>query len=156
MNAHDLYVYFMSRALNDMAEIVEGLGDDLANRRMPTPGANSPYALLNHCLGAVDYWVGEVVAGRPANRDRDAEFAASGPTGPLLDRVRATVARMSDDVRGAHVRDRAGTDRSLPFVGPGEELDKGGALVHIYTEMVQHHGQLQIIRDALVAENAIN
>lgn len=155
MDARDLYVYFLSRALNDMADIVDGLGDDLANRRMSTPGANSPYALLNHCLGAVDYWVGEVVAGRPANRDRDAEFAASGPTGPLLDRVRATVARLSDDVRQARPGDRAQTDRTLPFVAPGEELDKGGALVHIYTEMVQHHGQLQIIRDALVAENAM-
>jgi hypothetical protein len=130
-----------------MAEIVEGLGDDLANRRLPLPGANSPYAVLNHCLGAVAYWAGQVVGGRDAHRDRDAEFTASGPVGPLVERVRSTVDRLAIDVWDADVRS------PVPNVLPGldEELDQGGALLHLYTDLVQHHGQLQITRDVLVA-----
>jgi hypothetical protein len=128
------YVDFFANALNAMADIVAELGDEQANRRMPLPGANTPYALLNHSLGAIGYWVGEVVLGRPAHRDRDAEFTAAGPVAPLLTRVRATVDQLKQDV--AEARDDA---------------DSGGALLHVYTDVVQHHGQLQIMRDALVA-----
>jgi hypothetical protein len=128
------YVDFFANALNAMADIVAELGDEQANRRMPLPGANTPYAVLNHSLGAIGYWVGEVVLGRPAHRDRDVEFTAAGPVAPLLTRVRATVDQLKQDV--AEARDDA---------------DSGGALLHVYTDVVQHHGQLQIMRDALVA-----
>src|SRR5687767_9258056 len=37
------YLYFATRALDGMAGIVAELGDDLANRKPPFPGANSPY-----------------------------------------------------------------------------------------------------------------
>ena len=35
------------------------------------------------------------------------------------------------------------------MAGIGEELDRGGALLHLYTDLVQHLGQLEIIRDIL-------
>jgi hypothetical protein len=128
------YLDFFANALNGMADIVAELGDDRANRRLPLPGANTPYAVLNHCVGAIGYWVGEVVSGRPANRDRDAEFTASGPVAPLLDRVRETVVQLAKDVAVAR-----------------DDTDTAGALLHVYTDVVQHHGQLQIMRDAIVA-----
>jgi hypothetical protein len=128
------YLDFFANALNGMADIVAELGDDRANRRLPLPGANTPYAVLNHSVGAIGYWVGEVVSGRPANRDRDAEFTASGPVPPLLDRVRETVVQLTKDVAAAR-----------------DDADTAGALLHVYTDVVQHHGQLQIMRDAIVA-----
>ena len=100
----DDYLYFAGRALDGMAGIVGGLGDDLANRRPPWPGANSPYALLTHCLGVVDYWAGALVAGRPVVRDRDAEFLAAGPVAPLLAQVTAVCDRLMRDVRSAQPR----------------------------------------------------
>lgn len=39
-----------------MADILTVLGDDLANRQPDLPGANSCYAIVNHCIGVVDYW----------------------------------------------------------------------------------------------------
>jgi hypothetical protein len=129
------YLDFFANALNGMADIVAELGDDLANRRLPLPGANTPYAVLHHSIGAIGYWVGEVVLGRPAHRDRDAEFTASGPVAPLLERVRATIDQLGQDVAKAR-----------------EDVDSAGALLHVYTDVVQHHGQLQIMRDALVAK----
>lgn len=142
MITRDQYLYFLSRALEGMAEIVGELGDDLANRKLPPPGSNSPYAVLNHCLGAVGYWVGEVVGGRPAHRDRDAEFTASGPVGPLLERVRETIESL--DLRDLEPRTPVGGTR------PGI-TDQGSALFHLYTDVVQHRGQLEITRDVLVA-----
>jgi hypothetical protein len=45
------YLYFTDDAVNAMVGIVTELGDDRANRRLPVPGSNSPYAILTHCLG---------------------------------------------------------------------------------------------------------
>ncbi|HEY0494268.1 MAG TPA: hypothetical protein VGD48_00915 [Kutzneria sp.] len=134
MFTREQYLDFSANALNGMADIVAELGDDLANRRLPLPGANTPYAVVNHSVGAIGYWVGEVVSGRPANRDRDAEFTASGPVAPLLDRIRETVVQLTKDVAAAR-----------------DDADTAGALLHVYTDVVQHHGQLQIMRDAIVA-----
>jgi hypothetical protein len=128
------YLDFFVRTLTGMADIVRELGDDRANRRLPLPGANTPYAVLNHSLGAIGYWIGEVVHGRPAHRDRDAEFTASGPVVPLLARVDDTIGQLRQDVAAA-----------------GNDVDSSRALLHVYTDVVQHLGQLQIMRDALVA-----
>ncbi len=75
----DDFLWFVDEALDGMVGIVVELGDDLANRRPDLPGANSPYAILFHCLGVMEWWGGVAVAGRPVERDRDAEFRATGP-----------------------------------------------------------------------------
>ncbi|MEU4667889.1 hypothetical protein AB0F91_07945 [Amycolatopsis sp. NPDC023774] len=104
-----------------MAAVVEQLGDDLGNTRLELPSANTPYAVLNRCLGATAYWAGEVVSGRAAHRDRDcdrdAEFTAAGPVAPLLDRVRKTVRQLTKDVprtRPCPPRRAASATRSTP------------------------------------------
>ncbi|MFI5614800.1 DUF664 domain-containing protein [Amycolatopsis sp. NPDC051903] len=139
------YLHVATRALAGMAAIVEQLGDDLAGVRLDVPGANTPYAVLNHCLGATAYWAGEVVSGRPAHRDRDAEFTACGPVAPLL--VRKTVDQLKKDVG------RADPQAPVPaaLAGLGDPLDAGGALLHLCADLVQHHGQLEILRDVLLA-----
>ncbi|WP_181449196.1 mycothiol transferase [Nonomuraea aridisoli] len=150
MITDDDYLYFTGRALDGMAGIVADLGDDLANVR-PQPGANSPYALLTHCLGVMSYWAGALVAARAIERDRDAEFTSSGPVGPLLERVAAARARLAEDVRAAVP---AGPLRGTPpasFAGPARELTQGAALLHVYEELAQHHGQMEILRDAILA-----
>ncbi|MDR7274412.1 DinB family protein [Catenuloplanes atrovinosus] len=145
----DDYLYFAGRALDGMAAIVAQLGDELANRA-PLPGANTPYALLTHCVGVADYWSGALVAGRPVSRDRDAEFTASGPVAPLLAEVRALRDRLASDASGL---DGAAPLRDTPpasYAGPPRTLTRGGALLHVLEELAQHHGQMEILRDALV------
>lgn len=145
------YLHFAVRALRGMSAIVSELGDDLANRRPPVTGANSPYVVLHHCLSVIDYWVGHLVAGRPTDRDRDAEFRASGPVRPLLRRVDDAVARLRDDVAAVERFDAP--LRATPpadFQGPGGTVTRGGALVHVYEELAQHHGQMEILRDWIV------
>lgn len=91
MITREQYLDFFATTLGGMADIVAELGDELANRRLPLPGANTPYAVLNHSVGAIGYWAGEVVLGRPARRDRDAlvtagagEDAERGCRGPMI------------------------------------------------------------------------
>lgn len=149
MITRDQYRYFAAKTLISMAGIVEELGDDLANQKPALPGANSPYALLNHSLGAIDFWAGQLVSGRQSQRDRDAEFLASGPVQPLLDRMQETLTQLMADVTAAVVRAEPYTALPVAFPGLEDELDRGGALLHLYTDLVQHLGQLEITRDIL-------
>lgn len=147
----DEYGYFAGRALDGMASIVRELGDDRANRRPNLRGANSPYALLTHCLGVVETWSGWFVAGRHYERDRDAEFLATGAVEPLLARLEVVKARLlADAAQAAH---RAPLVAQPPkFAGPDRELTQGAALMHVYEELAQHHGQMQLIRDILILD----
>jgi hypothetical protein len=151
MIKQEQYLYFAGRALEGMIDIVAELGDELANHTPPLPGANSPYALLSHCLGVVSYWAGGLVAGRPVSRDRDAEFTASGPVAPLLEQARRTMKQFEQDVTVASPRAPLHATPQADFLGPTRELDQGAALLHVYEELAQHHGQMEITRDYITA-----
>lgn len=145
------FLFFTDRALDGMAAILTELGDDLANTRPGLPGANTPYAIVNHCLGVIAAWAGQVVAGRTVHRDRQAEFTASGPVAPLLDRL----AQAREQLR----RDTGTAEFDAPPRGPVPDKyaatpvgrRQGAALVHVFEELAQHHGQLELTRDILRA-----
>ncbi len=145
------YAYFTDRALDGMATIVSDLGDELANRRPTLPGANSPYALLTHCLGVISYWSGHLVAGRPVERDRDAEFAAQGPVAPLLVQIPEAKAQLARDAEQADFRAPLRNTPPSNFKGPDRRLNQGAALQHVFEELAQHHGQMEVIRDVILA-----
>jgi hypothetical protein len=143
------FLWFADLALRSMARIVADLGDESANRRPPFAGANSPYVILTHCLGVLEYWAGATVAGRPIERDRAAEFTASGPVAPLLTRAEKARERLAADVGALEAWDvphgvQRDPDDPVPY---GET--KGAVLLHILEELFQHLGQMEITRDAL-------
>ena len=144
----DEYLYFVDRALDGMAQILSDLGDELANQRPDLPGANSPYAIVTHCLGVLDYWLGVRVAGRSVERDREAEFRASGPVGELLERVEVAKQQLRADLALA---DTSAPLQPDPRPASRPDLSQGGALIQVYKELAQHHGQLELTRDVLLA-----
>jgi hypothetical protein len=145
------FLYYVDDALDGMLGIVRDLGDELANRAPDLPGANSPYAIVTHCLGVMEYWGGYRVAGRAIERDRAAEFRARGTVRELAERVAAARARLRADIADLdptappHGEPDPG-DASLPLA-----RSRGGVLVHIYEELAQHRGQLELTRDVLRA-----
>jgi bifunctional pyridoxal-dependent enzyme with beta-cystathionase and maltose regulon repressor activities len=145
----DDFLEFAERALRGMAAIVADLGDVLANTKPDVPGANTPYALLTHCLGVVEYWAGQINLGRDVHRDRAAEFVASGPVEDLLTRMEKVVVQLRADVAAA---DSAAPPARHPddwAIGPDQLRTQGAVLMHVYEELAQHHGQLEVLRDAL-------
>ncbi|GAA3455317.1 aminotransferase class I/II-fold pyridoxal phosphate-dependent enzyme [Dactylosporangium matsuzakiense] len=150
------YLDATGRALSGMAGIVDELGDELANVRPPVQGASSPYALLTHCLGVVDYWAGALVAGRTVVRDRDAEFTSSGPVGPLLARVAVARERLAADARQADFGAPLAGSPDPRFLGPAGIATQGAALLHVYEELAQHHGQMEILRDLLRPQSTVD
>jgi hypothetical protein len=146
------YLFYVDDALEGMVSIVTQLGDDGANRRLAIEGSNSPYAILNHCLGVMEFWGGQAVAGRTIERDRPAEFTASGPVDELVGRVRVAQSKLREDI--------ADVDPPAPLRGEVSPKDKvvpsgrsqGGALIHTYRELAQHRGQMEITRDLILAD----
>ena len=126
----DAVVSYVGRAVDQMTGIVTALDDDLANRKPALPGANSPYAILRHCLGVMEFWGGEVVARREVIRDRPAEFRAHGP-----------------------VADLAAAERKKDLFEL-EFTSQGHALLHVLEEVTQHLGQMELTRDVLRAAAA--
>ncbi len=145
---------YVDRAVDAMTGIVVDLGDEAANQRPALPGANSPYVLLRHCLGVMEYWGGHVVAGRQVERDRDAEFRSAGPVAALATMAQEAKGRFRADIAAA---DPAAPPRgSHPTTGPDEleMTSQGHALLHVLEELCQHLGHLEITRDLLRASSA--
>jgi hypothetical protein len=151
MISTDDYVWFVNRTLDQMVEVLRQLGDDHACERPDLPGANSPFGIVTHCLGVMTSWAGHLVAGREVVRDREAEFRATGDVAGLVEKIDAARTQFRSDVDAAHFDDAlqfevSPADADLPF---GER--QGAALEHIFEELAQHLGQMEITRDVLLA-----
>jgi hypothetical protein len=138
------YLHFVDKAFAAMTGIVADLGDELANARPDLPGANSPYVILHHCLGVTEFWGGHVVSGRENRRDRPAEFRASGPVAELLARAERARRQLHADAEAA---EPDAPPRNLPEHRDADT--QGGILLHVYEELAQHLGQLELTRDVL-------
>jgi len=146
-------LWFADHFLAEMAAILRLLGDELANTRPRLAGANSPFAIVTHCLGVMEFWAGAMIAGRSIGRDREAEFTATGAVDKLVDRVAAARCQLAADLDRLESlapprRPGQPRDAGLPFA-----TTQGGAVLHVLEELGQHLGQLQLTRDLLVAED---
>jgi hypothetical protein len=146
------FLWFVDQALDGMVAIVRELGDRGASTRPDLPGANAPYAILTHCLGVMEYWAGALVAGRTITRDRDAEFRAEGRVEDLAQRTAAARRQLEADLSGL---ESSAPLRQPPLLAEDAATPmgqtQGGALLHLYEELAQHFGQIQLSRDLLVA-----
>ncbi|MCI0812865.1 MAG: DUF664 domain-containing protein [Chloroflexi bacterium] len=151
----DDYLTFVDRALDGMMGIIEQMGD-LANRSPDLSGANSPYAILVHCVGVCHYWIGTLIAGRHTDRDRPAEFQATGGAAALRAAVNDLKRQIRLDLR--NVTPDVDEEQGLAAMPNAEytplpdrtHWTQGAVLMHTYEELAQHHGQMQLTRDILV------
>jgi hypothetical protein len=146
------FLWFVDTALGAMALLLGELGDELANRRPALGGANSPYAIMTHCMGVMEYWGGATVAGRTVQRDREAEFTAAGKVTELLARTASARRQLEADLTGCD----SGAVPSNVFRSPDTvepyTKTKGSVLLHILEELFQHLGQMELTRDLILAE----
>lgn len=152
MLADEEYLYFIDESLTDMVKIVTELGDDLANRRPRLEGTNSPYAMLFHCLGVLEFWGGHMVAGRTIRRDREAEFHAHGTVAEIAELTGRARERLVADLATAEPlappRGRVGSEITREPMARTQEA----VLLHLVEELARHHGQMELTRDILRAD----
>ena len=150
----DEFLTACDSALDGYAEICAQLGDDLVNSRPDgIPGTNTAFGLVTHVVGVMARWGRTVNRGIVVPRDRDAEFLAAGTVSQALALIASGRAALHEDAHAASPRD-------LP-VNPAREKDgttsratQGAVLLHVYEELAQHLGQLEVSRDVLLARRA--
>jgi hypothetical protein len=145
------YLFFVDDALEGMVDIVEALGDARVNLRPDLVGANTPYAILTHCLGVMEFWGGHAVAGRSIDRDRPAEFKAAGTVADLVARLRRARARLADDLADVEPFAALRLPVSTKPADATYGRTQGGVLLHLYRELAQHRGQMEGCRDVILA-----
>ena len=142
----------MQPYFEDYLQNMQELHNDILNTLKDLPPAaldwspavemNSINVLVTHTVGAQRFWIGEALAGDPANRDREAEFKVHGlDANELVQRlnksfeyIRATLeSRTVDDLAG--MRETSGRERSVAWI-------LGHALKHTAT----HMGHIQLMR----------
>lgn len=144
----EAFLPFVDEALDGMVNIAEVLGNEGVNGRPDLPGTNSPYAILTHCVGMATYWLGTVICGRPSTRDRDSEFYAKGTVEEIRQAVIALKQQIREDIKQVQGNQPVG---HLDLHGSSRYHTQGDVLLHCYTELAQHHGQMELTRDILLA-----
>ena len=111
-----------------------------------TPGAgmNSLCVLAIHVAGSERYWIGDVVAGEPSARDREAEFHTQGLSSEaLIQRLDASLAYATSAL-GRFVLEDLEKNRTSPR--DGRFYSVGWALGHVLAHTGIHAGHAQMGR----------
>lgn len=140
---------FCDEALDQYAVLIRDLGDGLVNATIDgVEGSNSGFALVAHVVGVMGYWGRTVNRGIVVPRDRAAEFTATGTVEEALALLDLGRARLHEDV--------AACDPTAAPVNPPTGADltayatQGVVLLHVYEELAQHLGHLEVTRDVLL------
>ncbi len=139
---------YLRLAFERLLAVAEGLGDDRVNDRPNGDGTNSVAALVVHCCGLTEFWLGHVVLGRPTERDRDAEFVATATVAELQALVEATLARIDADVDAIAARPGPIENEARVFL-PAADGSDADAVLHVLEELFQHLGHAEATADAL-------
>jgi uncharacterized damage-inducible protein DinB len=145
---------YIKYAIAQMHDVVERLDDETVNRA-PFPRTNSVAALVVHCCGVGEFWLGHVGLGRASNRDRDSEFAVTERRAELHARLDAAADGIVADVQALDRGEASPTNaggRQLLQDGDGTDAS---LVVHVIEELYQHLGHMQVTADALLGSGPV-
>jgi hypothetical protein len=140
---------YLRHAFSQMLAVAERVGESGINVQPAGRSTNAIAALVVHCCGVTEYWLGHVALGRPSTRDRDAEFTTTASLDELRDLVTRTVAQAEDDLgrldagRGTPETTR----RAESF--EGHDPSDAAVVLHVLEELYQHLGHIELTADVL-------
>lgn len=140
------FVFFCERTIDYMAAGLERLDNTTVNAKPGMPGSNSPAQLITHALGACDWWTAHIICGDHVDRDRAGEFRAIASIDDLRGLCDAAKRRLRvlEPALGAATELAYEPTTSRPFAA---EWTVGLALLHVYEELAQHLGHLEVTID---------
>jgi uncharacterized damage-inducible protein DinB len=151
-----LYISQLKSVLDRLCRAVQGLDGAQLNWRPPVAGANSAYVIATHTLANARAWVLGIACGQPIERDRPAEFRASGRDASALV---ADARRLSDKIDAAlsalspsDLERRLVPPQSLWGEGEPHEISVREAILHVVEHASLHLGELQLTRDLALGQ----
>ncbi len=143
-----VYMQAYDEILGNLLERMDGVFSELPVEALdwtPDPAMNSVTVLVVHTTGTLRYWLGELLGGEAAHRDREAEFSAHGLSKmqlhALLNETQAQVSRVlekitPEDLAAKHYS----TIHKDYFTG-------AYALVHVVEHTGLHLGHMEITKE---------
>ena len=137
------YLKLLEQRHNEILESIEGL-TSAALDWSPGPDMNSISVLVFHLTGAERYWIGDVAAQDPKERDRDAEFRVHDVE---MDVLRTRVMDNLDYARAVLETFRVeDLETVCTSARDGNMFTVGWALLHALEHTTLHLGQIQLTR----------
>lgn len=137
------YLSLLQNCHNDIHKALDGL-TPAALDWSPGQDMNSISVLIIHLTGAERYWIGDVAAGEPSDRDREAEFKVKNlGTDALKKRLDATLNHANTALEKLTLSD---LEASRVSPRDGREFTVGWALLHALEHSTLHLGQIQLTR----------
>src|SRR4051794_27793263 len=90
------FAVVLERIARDVMHQLDGLPDEVLNRPVPLPGANTLYAIATHLAGASEFGSVGGGGGRAAGGSGLAESHATGAGGALMARSEGLIALVHD------------------------------------------------------------
>ena len=149
----DDVVAFVDLALDRMMAKAAALGPDVSERPQ-LRGSNSVYALIVHCVGLTEWWLAHVILGRESQRDRDAEFVASGTVADLerlVGRFRSALPALVAEVART-AQPRSAYLESVTAAKRAWSWTTASIVLHVVEELFQHAGHVDITADLLASQ----
>jgi uncharacterized damage-inducible protein DinB len=137
------YLKLLQDCHNGILQVLEGL-PPAALDWIPGQDMNSISVLVFHLTGAARFWIGDIAAQEPSNRDRGAEFRVHDVGVDVLKK------RITDNLEYAHNALEKMTLQDLEALrvrpSDGHEFTVAWALLHALEHATSHLGQIQITR----------
>ena len=140
---------YLGLAVTQMHAVADRLGDDRVNRAPFGSETNSVAALVTHCCGVSEFWLGHVGLGRPTTRVRAEEFTATATVPELHDTLEALRAQIVADVRAHDAGEASPAHASRRQTLEGADDSDAALVLHVLEELYQHLGHMQVTADAL-------
>jgi uncharacterized damage-inducible protein DinB len=140
------------KSMDDMrrqlVDTVKPMTDDQVNAPVAS-FTNTVGIIVRHLAGSEKYWVGEVVGGRPAHRNRDAEFGRDRVTKDGVLTSIEQAGALTREVLSALTAKDWTTEVEIKRMNDTIRQPKGFAVIHAGTHMSYHLGQLKLFSKAL-------
>ncbi len=147
---------YLDRLVVDIVKDLHDLPDTLMNWPWPIPDANTLFAMATHTAGMGEFWVLSLIGGAPSERDRAAEFRATGTANDACTRLKAwahachsVLDDLPDTGMDRLVQLPEAFSRSGGFASP--KMSVRDALLHVVEHTATHLGHIQLGRQIVLA-----
>jgi uncharacterized damage-inducible protein DinB len=145
---HPFYEQFLDRLRlvhDEIGAAVEGLRLEALDWT-PGAGMNSLGVLVVHVAGSEKHWFGDIIAGQPSGRDREAEFRSRGVEAAVLTKRLDESLSYAREVVGRLGIDDLTAERAASGYRGERTMSVGSCLLHILRHAAEHAGHMQLTR----------
>ena len=126
-------------------EAIHNLNDEVVNWHPPLKDTNSMYAILCHLVGSEEHWVRQAIGGESIDRDREADFCASGHVSEIVDRWER-VGKISENILNNLSSSQLGESRTVTRPSGFFSYTVRWCILHIISHYAIHLGHIQLTR----------